>query len=141
MRGAIRAASYRPTFWEKQTLENTKPSRIKYLTKSAPYKFCTKIRKVRRFGEKRPERENFGSPLRPRSPEVTSAAAPHAAAIAALIIAYQPAITLAQLRAILTKTSLDIEVDGWDSASGYGIVMPGPALAAAATVVQGDLRR
>jgi subtilisin family serine protease len=61
----------------------------------------------------------------------TSAAAPHAAAIAALVMSSNPALTPAQIRTILTSTSLDIEIPGWDSASGFGIVMPGPALVAA----------
>jgi subtilisin family serine protease len=61
----------------------------------------------------------------------TSAAAPQAAAIAALVISYRPTLTSAQIRTILTSTSLDIETPGWDNASGFGIVMPGPALAAA----------
>lgn len=66
----------------------------------------------------------------------TSAAAPHAAAIAALIKSYNPSLTPAQIRAALTSTALDIEATGWDRDSGYGIVMadaalrsvPGPAL-------------
>jgi subtilisin family serine protease len=61
----------------------------------------------------------------------TSAAAPHAAAIAALIMSYRPSLTPSQIRTILSSTSLDIETQGWDNASGFGIVMPGPALVAA----------
>ncbi|HTV27873.1 MAG TPA: S8 family serine peptidase, partial [Xanthobacteraceae bacterium] len=64
----------------------------------------------------------------------TSAAAPHAAAIAALVMAAHPQMTAAQIRAVLTQTSLDIETPGWDSVSGLGIVMPGPALQASATI-------
>jgi subtilisin family serine protease len=64
----------------------------------------------------------------------TSAAAPHAAAIAALLMAARPTLTLAQIRAALTTTSLDIETPGWDAVSGMGIVMPGPALQAAAAM-------
>jgi hypothetical protein len=59
----------------------------------------------------------------------TSAAAPHAAAIAALLMSHRPDLTPAQIREALTTTSLDIETPGWDSASGHGIVMPAPALA------------
>lgn len=58
----------------------------------------------------------------------TSAAAPHAAAIAALLISHHPTITPDELRQALTTTSLDIETPGWDEASGHGIVMPGAAL-------------
>jgi hypothetical protein len=65
----------------------------------------------------------------------TSAAAPQAAAIAALIMSHRPSLTPAQIRTILTSTSLDIETQGWDNASGFGIVMPGPALAAAGRLV------
>ena len=58
----------------------------------------------------------------------TSAAAPHAAAIAALIKSAKPALTPAQLRTILTSTAIDIEGAGIDRDSGAGIVMPFPAL-------------
>lgn len=61
----------------------------------------------------------------------TSAAAPHAAAIAALIKAANPALTPAQIRKVLSHTSLNIEAPGWNGAAGTGIVMPGPALQAA----------
>ncbi|MEY2410493.1 MAG: hypothetical protein QOF48_3163 [Verrucomicrobiota bacterium] len=58
----------------------------------------------------------------------TSAAAPHAAAIAALIKSYNRALTPDQIRFALTNTALDIEGPGQDRDSGVGIVMPGPAL-------------
>jgi PKD repeat protein/subtilisin-like proprotein convertase family protein len=58
----------------------------------------------------------------------TSAAAPHAAAIAALLKSYRPALTPAQIRISLTTTALDIEADGYDRDSGAGIVMAQPAL-------------
>ncbi len=60
----------------------------------------------------------------------TSAAAPHAAAIAALIKSAHSDWTPDQIRKALTTTALDIETPGWDALSGYGVVMPGPALAA-----------
>jgi len=60
----------------------------------------------------------------------TSAAAPHAAAIAALVQSYNPFLTTAQIRTILTSNALDIEVAGPDADSGYGIVMASTALAA-----------
>jgi uncharacterized repeat protein (TIGR01451 family) len=59
----------------------------------------------------------------------TSAAAPHAAAIAALLLSYNPGLTPAQVRFALTNTALDIEAPGFDRDSGWGIVSPFPALA------------
>ncbi|HWP09027.1 MAG TPA: S8 family serine peptidase [Polyangiaceae bacterium] len=53
----------------------------------------------------------------------TSAAAPHAAAIAALLIEQHPSYSVAQVKAVLTGTALDIEGIGFDRDSGYGLVM------------------
>lgn len=53
----------------------------------------------------------------------TSAAAPHAAAIAALVKQASPAITPAQLRPLLAGASLDIGSPGYDLTSGSGILM------------------
>ena len=61
----------------------------------------------------------------------TSAAAPHAGAIAALLKSYNPDLTPSQMRTILTSTALDIEALGYDYNSGYGIVMAYQALQAA----------
>jgi hypothetical protein len=58
----------------------------------------------------------------------TSAATPHAAAIAALLWSYAPSLTPAEIRSILTGTALDVNPAGWDRDTGYGIVMPYPAL-------------
>jgi subtilisin family serine protease len=58
----------------------------------------------------------------------TSAAAPHAAAIAALIKSVRPDYTNAQILTAMQQTALDIRAPGLDRDSGYGIVM---ALAAA----------
>ena len=58
----------------------------------------------------------------------TSAAAPHAAAIAALLKSANPALTQAQIKTALTSTAIDIEAAGTDRDSGAGIVMPYPAL-------------
>src|SRR6266852_5732250 len=58
----------------------------------------------------------------------TSAAAPHAAAIAALIRSANPALTPAQIKAVLTSTAVDIEGAGTDRNSGAGILMPYSAL-------------
>ena len=52
----------------------------------------------------------------------TSCAAPHAGAIAALLLSANPSLTAAQVRTILTSTALDIEGTGYDINSGYGII-------------------
>jgi hypothetical protein len=61
----------------------------------------------------------------------TSAAAPHAAAIAALLKSSSPNLTPSQIRTILTNTALDIMSAGVDRDSGAGIVMALVALQAA----------
>ncbi len=53
----------------------------------------------------------------------TSAAAPHAAAIAALIKSARPDYTAAQILAAMKATALDIRAAGIDRDSGYGLVM------------------
>lgn len=53
----------------------------------------------------------------------TSAAAPHAAAVAALIRSARPDYTVAQVKAAMTATALDIMAPGVDRDSGYGITM------------------
>ena len=58
----------------------------------------------------------------------TSAAAPHAGAIAALLKSYNPFLNPAQMRQILTNTALDIMSAGVDRDSGSGIVMALAAL-------------
>jgi PKD repeat protein len=58
----------------------------------------------------------------------TSAAAPHAAAIAALLKSHNKSLTPVQVRAILTTTALDTEAAGVDRDSGAGIVMAYQAL-------------
>jgi hypothetical protein len=62
----------------------------------------------------------------------TSAAAPHAAAVAALLKSFRPSLTPVQIRKVLTSTALDIEAKGVDQDSGYGIVMANRALQEAA---------
>ena len=52
----------------------------------------------------------------------TSAAAPHAGAIAGLLKSANPALTPAQIRLILTTTAVDVEGAGYDNISGFGIV-------------------
>jgi uncharacterized repeat protein (TIGR01451 family) len=66
----------------------------------------------------------------------TSAAAPHAAAIAGLLLSFNNALTPAQIRTALTSTALDIEAAGVDRDSGAGIVM---ALQALGSVSSADL--
>ncbi len=61
----------------------------------------------------------------------TSAAAPHAGAIAALIKSAVPGITNAQVRTALITSALDIEAAGTDKDSGAGIIMGFEAMQAA----------
>jgi uncharacterized repeat protein (TIGR01451 family) len=63
----------------------------------------------------------------------TSAAAPHAAAIAGLLKSYKPGLTPDQIRSFLTSSALDIQAAGVDRDSGFGIVMAFAALTAAST--------
>ena len=58
----------------------------------------------------------------------TSAAAPHAAAIAGLLLSFNTGLTPAQIRTALTSSALDIEAGGVDRDSGFGIVMALQAL-------------
>jgi hypothetical protein len=60
----------------------------------------------------------------------TSAAAPHAAAIAALLESYNTNLTALQIRTVLINTALDIMSPGLDRDSGVGIVMGLSALEA-----------
>ncbi|HEY9635373.1 MAG TPA: S8 family serine peptidase [Coleofasciculaceae cyanobacterium] len=62
----------------------------------------------------------------------TSAAAPHAAAVAGLLKSFRPSLTSAQMRSLLTSTALDIEATGVDQDSGYGIIMANRVLDKAA---------
>ena len=59
----------------------------------------------------------------------TSAATPHAAAIAALVWSYNRALTASQVEAVLTNSCIKIMgAPGWDRNSGYGILMANLAL-------------
>ncbi len=58
----------------------------------------------------------------------TSAAAPHAGAIAALLKSYRPGLDAGSIRTALVTTALDIEASGSDRDSGAGIVMANRAL-------------
>ncbi|MFL6416540.1 MAG: S8 family peptidase [Bryobacteraceae bacterium] len=65
----------------------------------------------------------------------TSAAAPHAAAIAALVKSANPFLTNAQIRQILTETALDTMNPGVDRDSGFGITMAAAAVRAAMSAI------
>jgi len=58
----------------------------------------------------------------------TSAAAPHAAAIAALIKEFLPSFSSDQIRNMLQNTAIDIEAPGFDRDAGWGIIMPNRAI-------------
>ncbi|NBH11441.1 S8 family serine peptidase, partial [Amycolatopsis sp. SID8362] len=60
----------------------------------------------------------------------TSAAAPHAAAIAALLLSGKPTATPAQIRSALVSSAIDLGTPGFDTVTGTGVIMAGPALAA-----------
>lgn len=64
----------------------------------------------------------------------TSAAAPHAAAIAALVKSAHPSLTNTQIIKILHTTTVDNMAAGVDRDSGYGILMALPAVQAAQAV-------
>jgi len=59
----------------------------------------------------------------------TSAASPHAAAIAALVKSAKPSLTAAQIYNAMTSTALDIRGPGIDRDSGYGLVMADKSVA------------
>ena len=59
----------------------------------------------------------------------TSAAAPHAGAIAALLLSYRPDLTPAQIRAALVNSAIAIGTPGWSRDSGAGIIMADQAIA------------
>lgn len=58
----------------------------------------------------------------------TSAAAPHAGAIAAMVLSYNPGLSPAQVRSVLTNSCIGIMSPGWDRDSGCGILMALAAL-------------
>ncbi|WP_414638426.1 S8 family serine peptidase [Actinophytocola sp.] len=59
----------------------------------------------------------------------TSAAAPHAAAIAGLVLSGNPGIDPAEVREALTSTAIDIGEPGVDGRSGHGVVLADKVLA------------
>ncbi|MET7996861.1 S8 family serine peptidase [Amycolatopsis sp. NPDC005232] len=58
----------------------------------------------------------------------TSAAAPHAAAIAALLLSGKPTATPAEIRSALVSSAIDLGAPGYDAVTGAGVIMAGPAL-------------
>lgn len=60
----------------------------------------------------------------------TSAAAPHAAGVAALMLEFRPGSTPQQIRAALETTAIDMNTAGFDHASGYGLIQADAAIAA-----------
>ncbi|HEY2461439.1 MAG TPA: S8 family serine peptidase [Candidatus Acidoferrum sp.] len=58
----------------------------------------------------------------------TSAAAPAAASVAALVKSAKPALTQTEMRATLTGTAIDIQAAGYDRDTGFGIVMAWEAI-------------
>jgi Subtilase family len=60
----------------------------------------------------------------------TSAAAPHAAGVAALLLQAKPTLTPAKLYRSLENTALDMGPPGFDNNSGFGLIQADAALAA-----------
>lgn len=58
----------------------------------------------------------------------TSAAAPHAAALAGLVWSHRPNLTASEVAQVLTATALDIDAPGVDPLSGAGVLMGYEAL-------------
>ncbi|MEV4053423.1 S8 family serine peptidase [Amycolatopsis sp. NPDC049688] len=59
----------------------------------------------------------------------TSAAAPHAAAIAALVLSGNPGLPPAEVREALINTAIDIETPGRDNFTGSGVILADKVLA------------
>ena len=60
----------------------------------------------------------------------TSAAAPHAAGIAALMLQAKPGATPSQINAALQGSAIDMNTPGFDHDSGYGLIQADAAIAA-----------
>ncbi len=59
----------------------------------------------------------------------TSAAAPHAAAVAALLLAKDPSLSPTEIYAILEESAIDMSEAGFDFGSGYGLIQADRAVA------------
>ena len=66
----------------------------------------------------------------------TSAAAPHAAALAALALSGSPHLGAAAVRRAMLATALDIQARGTDRDTGHGVVMAAPLLARTGATAQ-----
>ena len=64
----------------------------------------------------------------------TSAAAPHAAAVAALMKQLKPTLTASQIYTTLQSTALDMGTAGFDFDTGWGLIQADRALAAVANI-------
>lgn len=60
----------------------------------------------------------------------TSAAAPHVAGVAALILSLKPELSVAGVGDLIKQSADDIDADGWDQYTGYGRVNAFAALSA-----------
>src|SRR5262249_34020494 len=58
----------------------------------------------------------------------TSAAAPHAAGVAALLMQDKPTLTPAQIYKTLENTAIDMGPPGFDNNSGFGLIQADAAL-------------
>lgn len=63
----------------------------------------------------------------------TSAAAPHAAAVAALLLQAKPSLSASQVYSTLETTALDMGTAGFDYDNGYGLIQADKALASIAS--------
>src|SRR5207248_638735 len=59
----------------------------------------------------------------------TSAAAPHAAAVAALMFQYKPTATPSQIYLAMESTTIDMRTSGFDNDSGHGLLQANRAIA------------
>lgn len=92
------------------------------------------------FGDRIEDNDNFPNFFG------TSAAAPHAAAVAALLLEADPSLLPAEVYAILEETALDMDDpsspgfdSGFDFATGFGLIQAEDALASAVPPCVGDL--
>jgi PKD repeat protein len=69
----------------------------------------------------------------------TSAAAPHAAGVAALMLDSQPAATPPDIYAAMRSTAVDMNITGFDYDSGYGLLQAHTAIAALVSTGGGNV--
>ena len=68
----------------------------------------------------------------------TSAAAPHAAAVAALLLQARPTLTPSKLYRSLENTTIDMGAPGFDNDAGFGLIQSDKAIASALKTSVGD---